>query len=161
MVMRILIVSLYATLAFSLNCFGCEHDKILFKLSVVSQNANADFECLASDVAPSRSLILSYAKKIDALLDSLVNQGYFKNEKIELKSPKDLSLQEQAELSKIVGNFLSVLALRYGMYSSREMLDFGLRRGVINVETDQPIVLNVRMPNKTMEKFLMQIQKFK
>lgn len=159
--MKIILVSLCIILTFALNCFSCEHDKILFKLSVVSQNANADFECLASDVAPPPDLILSYVKKIDVLLDTLVDKGHFKKEKLELKAPKNMSLKEQERLSEVIEGFSSILALKYGMYSSREMLDFGLRRGLVDAASNEPIVLNIRMPKNLMSEFLLKIKKIK
>jgi len=158
--MKIILVSLYVAFSFSLDCLGGDC-LILFKISVISQNANAEFDSLAPDVARSPGIMLNYAKRIDVLLNSLVDKGSFSKESVELKAPKNMSIQEQNELSEIVVDYSALLALEYGMYSSLEMLDFGLRRGLIDDADKKTIVLNIRMPKKRMAKFVSQIQKFK
>jgi hypothetical protein len=116
------------------------------QLSVVAQNLRYNISEGDRDV----KYIDDGVKKIERHLTELVRGGHVIEERIDLKSIKDIG----DGMDKIL-EFVQEIGEEYGYYTSLELIDFGISRAMAQnwKDVDKPITVTVRLPEARLKQY--------
>jgi len=117
-----------------------------FQISVVTQNLRYNITEGDRDI----KYLESGQKKIEQHLTELVRDGHVVEERIDLKSIKEIG----DGMDKILA-FVQEIGEEYGYYVSLELIDFGIRRSLAQTwsEVDKPITIVVRLPEARLKQY--------
>jgi hypothetical protein len=117
-----------------------------FHISVVTQNLRYNVTEGDRDI----KYLESGQKKIEQHLTELVRDGHVVEERINLKSIKEIG----DGMDKILA-FAQEIGEEYGYYVSLELIDFGIRRSLAQnwSEVDKPITIVVRLPEARLKQY--------
>jgi hypothetical protein len=124
--------------------------QLWFDLSVATQNLQYKLQIIGPDTMPSYSMHEKELKRIDHLLDSLVEAGELNAKRIDL-----IPINEESEDKyDILFKQVKTIGENYGMFVAAEMCDIGAKRRFIAQKPNEPLVLDLRLPSPEMALFL-------
>ncbi|MBK1789723.1 hypothetical protein JIN82_00995 [Persicirhabdus sediminis] len=131
-----------------IHCSHADISRDFFCLSVASQNAHAEFEVLATDVAVDPELASKYRKEIQQYLLSLVEKGALVQIETKFQSPDDLGEEKQNSFMEDLIDIATSMAPKYGYYTSLEMVGCGVGLKLRNIQRDEPIAWTFSVPKE-------------
>lgn len=119
-------------------------------LSAKTQNLYSELQMIPADTAADPSMHEEQLQAVNEALDDLVAAKELVSKRVTIISP----VGAKDEDMKAIAGVIQLLGEEYGIFVASEMCDLGARLKFMVMMPDQPLELNLRLPDKYLKIFI-------